>query len=137
MALTFGNIGIYEESEDFETYVDRVEFFFEANSVDAAKKVSTFLSIVGPHVYRLTQNLMSPKKLKDCTYVEIVTALKNHFKPKVIVVYERFKFYKRSQGINESITEFAAGLKACVHTCAFGNSLKEQLSDRLICEAMR
>lgn len=133
MALTIGNIGIYEESEDFETYVDRVEFFFDANSIDNAKKVSTFLSIVGPQVYRLTQDLMSPKKLKECTYAEIIKALKSHFKPKVIVVYERFKFYKRSQGINESITEFAAGLKACAHTCAFGNALNEQLRDRLIC----
>ena len=41
--------------------------------------------------------------------------------------------YNRSQGANESIADFVAGLKACAHTCQFGESLKEMLRDRLIC----
>lgn len=133
MAATIGTIGPYQESEDFDTYVDRVELFFEANSIDDAKKVATFLSIVGAQVYGLVQNLTSPKKPKECTYKEIIDSLKNHYKPKVIVVYERFKFYNRVQGTDESIADFAAGLKACAHTCQFGTSLKEMLRDRLIC----
>ena len=48
-------------------------------------------------------------------------------------MYGRFKFYNRSQGTNESIAEFAAGLKACAHSCNFGETLKEMLRDRLIC----
>ena len=59
-------IGPYLESEDFETYVDRVELFFDANSIADNKKVSTFLSVAGAQVYRLVQNLVSPKKPKDC-----------------------------------------------------------------------
>ena len=133
MAVTIGSIGPYLESEDFETYVDRVELFFDANSIADNKKVSTFLSVVGAQVYSLVQNLVSPKKPKDCTLKEIIDALKNHYKPKVIVVFERFKFYNRSQGANESIADFVAGLKACAHTCQFGDSLKEMLRDRLIC----
>ena len=108
MAATIGTIGPYVDSEDFETYVDRVELFFEANSIAEDKKVATFLSIVGAQVYALVQNLVSPKKPKECKYDEIVAALKNHYKPKVIVVYERFKFYNRSQGANESIADFVA-----------------------------
>ena len=133
MSATIGTIGPYQESEDFETYVDRVELFFDANSIADDKKVSTFLSIVGPQVYGLVQNIVSPKKPKDCTYKDIIKGLQNHYKPKVIVVFERFKFYNRSQGADESIADFVAGLKACAHTCQFGNALKEMLRDRLIC----
>ena len=49
------------------------------------------------------------------------------------MVFERFKFYMWSQGANESIADFVDGLKACAHTCQFGESLKEMLRDRLIC----
>ena len=52
MAATIGSIGHYVESEEFETYVDRVELFFDANSINDEKKVSTFLSLVGPEVYK-------------------------------------------------------------------------------------
>lgn len=133
MATIIGSIGPYEETEDFDTYIDRVELFFHANDIDDAKKVSTFLSIVGVKIYGLIQNLSSPKKPKDCTYNEIIASLKTHFKPKVILVYERFKFYNRSQGTDESIADFVAGLKAFAHTCQFGTSLNEMLRDRLIC----
>ena len=40
-----GSIGPYNESEDIDTYIDRVELFFVANSVPDDKKVATFLSI--------------------------------------------------------------------------------------------
>ena len=71
-----------------------------------------FLSLVGPAVYKLVQNLVSPKKPKDCSYDELILASQTHYKPKTNVVYERFKFYNRSQGSNETNAEFAAGLKA-------------------------
>ena len=95
--------------------------------------MAIFLSIVGAQVYALVQNLVSPKKPKQCKYDEIVAPLKNHYKPKVIVVYERFKFYNRSQSANASIADFVAELKSCVHTCQFGSSLKELLRNRLTC----
>ena len=45
IAATIGSIGHYIESKEFETYVDRVELFFDANSINDGKKVSTFLSL--------------------------------------------------------------------------------------------
>ena len=128
-----GSIGPYEDSEDFETYVDRVELFFTANAVGDGLKVATFLSLLGPKVYGLLQNLVSPRKPKDLTYAQLVTQLKNHYKPKTIIVFERYKFYNRKQNNGESIADYVAGLKACAHTCDFGNSLNEMLRDRLVC----
>ena len=70
------------------------------------------------------QNLISPTKPKDASYDVLVEGLKKHFKPKVLIVLERYKFYKRSQGPDESISNFVAGLKTCAHTCDFGDKLK-------------
>ena len=81
-----GSIGPYVESEDFETYVDRIEMFFDANSVVNAKKVPTFLSLIGPQINDLLQNLVSPTMPKDCTYNDLVKALKTHYKQKVITI---------------------------------------------------
>ena len=78
MAATIGSIGHYVESEEFETYVDRVELFFDANSINVGNKVSTFLSLVGPELYKLVQNLVYPKKPKDCSYDELILALQTH-----------------------------------------------------------
>ena len=83
--------------------------FFIANTIADVKKVATFLTLLGLKIVHLVQNLISPKKPADCEYKEIVTALSNHFKPIVIVIYERYKFHTRSQQTGESIAEFVAG----------------------------
>ena len=65
----------------------------EDNNVTNKKVVPTFLTLVGPKAYGVAKNLLSPKDPANCTYDEIETALKTHFKPKVILIYERFKFH--------------------------------------------
>ena len=127
-----GNIGPYEESEKFATYVDRVCLYFEANEIADDRKVSAFLSIIGPKLYSLTKDLVSPKSPKDCTFKELVQALENHYKPQVIIIYERFKFYKRNQESHESVSTFVAALKSLAATCNFGDKLEEMLRDRLV-----
>ena len=127
-----GNVGPYEESEKFSTYVDRVKLFFEANNVDKEKRVPAFLSIIGPKIYGLVKDLVSPKSPKDCTFDELVKTLTNHYKPQVIVIYERFKFYRRCQESHENVSAFVAALKSLAATCDFGDKLEEMLRDKLV-----
>ena len=58
--------------------------------------------------------------------------MKAHYKPKVIVIYERYKFYSRSQKSGESVADYIAGLKALAHTCDFGTTLTDMLRDRFV-----
>ena len=46
----------------------------------------------------------------------IKKALKTHFKPKVILIYEWLKFHSRAQKPNESVADFVAALKELAHT---------------------
>lgn len=133
MTPSIGNINTFDESvEDFESYSSRVELFFKANDVAEAKRVPAFLTLVGPKVFALARSLLSPKVPSTCTYEVIVNTLKNHYKPKVVLIYERFKFYSRAQRSGESIADFVASLKALAHTCDFGSQLSDMLRDRFV-----
>ena len=133
MAFSIGSIGNFDASvEDFESYCSRVDLYFIANNVTDKRVVPTFLTLVGPKVYGLAKNLLSPKDPADCTYDEIKTALRTHFKPKVILIYERFKFHSRSQKPSESVSDFIAALKELAHTCEFGATLNDMLRGRFV-----
>ena len=118
--------------EDVATYIARVELFFVANSIKEPKQAATFLSLAGSKIFILVQNLVSPKKPAERGFEEIVKVLKAHYKPKVVVIFERFKFHTRSLQQGESISDFAAGLRFCARTCEFGDSEEEMLRDRFV-----
>ena len=48
-----GNVGLYDDSEKFATYIDRVQLFFEANAIEESKQVPAFLSLIGPKFFGL------------------------------------------------------------------------------------
>ena len=63
MSRTIGTILAFNESEEeFESYCSRVDLYFVANDVKDEKKVVSFLTLVGPKVYGLARNLLSPKE---------------------------------------------------------------------------
>ena len=99
-----GNVGSYNEAEEeFESYVSRVELFFDASSIAEDKKVPSFLTLIGPKTFSLVKDLVSPAKPGECTYKTLVDSLKAHYKPQVVVIFERFKFYSKNQEPNECI----------------------------------
>ena len=134
MALV-GRIGEFNEgSEDFSCYVERLEQFFVANDIEEAdKKRAVFLSSVGPKTYALVKHLLSPDLPNTKTYKEITDTLKTHFSPEPILIAERFKFYKRDQHANETISDFIVSLKEMTATCNFGAFLQDALRDRFVC----
>ena len=97
-----------------------------------SKQVPAFLSLIGPKLFGLVKDLVSPKAPKECSMNELVEVLNNHYKPQVIVIYERFKFYRRRQEPHETVASFIASLKSLVATCDFGDRLEEMLRDKLV-----
>lgn len=133
MTGQIGSIESYNESlEDFESYVSRVKLYFLANDVGDNKKVAAFFSIAGPKIFGLARDLLSPRKPEDCTFDVILETLTKHFKPKAVLIYERYKFYSRAQKTGESVNDFVAAIKALAHTCEFGATLTEMLRDRFV-----
>ena len=131
---TFGRVQEYEpENELFSAYLEWVQLFFLANGVEDDKKVSIFLSIVGSKTYSLLRNLVASALPQDKTLVQLVAILKSHFKPKPVIITERFHFHRRSQTVGEPISEYLAELRRLSTHCSFGEYLEEALRDRLVC----
>ncbi len=64
---------------------------------------------------------------------ELLTVLRDFFSPKKNVLAERYTFRNRKQLAGESLTEYVAALKGLASSCAFRNSIEEQLCDQFIC----
>src|SRR5690606_13421101 len=94
--------------------------------------VAAVLTLIGKECYEILRTLTAPEKPAAKSYVEITELLRNYFKPKALVIAERFKFWKRSQRIDESITEYSAALRKLATTCKFGDHLEEMLRDKLV-----
>lgn len=128
-----GSISEYKEGkEDFESYLERLEQWMVANEVEDEKKVSVFLSLIGADAYKLLKSLLQPEKPSTKSYDQLTKALSDHYKPKPLVIMERFRFQKRNQQENESVSDFIVALKQLSTNCDFGTHLDDALRDRFV-----
>ena len=132
---TLGKIGEYcASSEEWPQYIERLEFFLIANKVtDNNLKRATFLLVIGPRIFKLLRNLITPNKPGDKSYEELVKVLKDHFSSKQSEIVQRSKFYSRLRKPGENVSSYVADLRALADHCSFGNSLDIMIHDRLIC----
>ena len=134
MAVAIGAIEPFAAgTTDWSTYYDRVEQYFEANSVAENKQVATFLTLIGGTTYKLLADLVSPNKPKDKTLKDLSDALAEHFAPKPLVITERYRFHKREQRQGESVHAYLAELRQLARYCEFGDVLDTTLRDRFVC----
>ncbi|XP_042150116.1 uncharacterized protein LOC121838113 [Ixodes scapularis] len=118
--------------QDFESYLERFEFFVSANEIAAARKLAVFLTLIGAEAYEVLKNLVVPALPGQKTYEEVKTLLKNHYSPKTSVIAERCKFNRRIQLDHESVEDFIIELKHLARKCNFGVFLQDALRDRLV-----
>ena len=95
MALVTFKFDSYDESDDIEDYLERLELFLTANNVEEEKKVAHLLSGIGAKVYAVVKNLTALRTPKECNWDRLKELLINHFKPKPPVIVKRFAFHKR------------------------------------------
>ena len=74
---TFGTLKEFDpDAESIKTYLDRVELYFTANSVVAAKQVPILLSAIGSSTYTLLSDLLASYAPKEKSLAEITAALR-------------------------------------------------------------
>lgn len=91
------------------------------------------LSSVGSQTYSLMRNLVSPVKLGNKTFDELVKLLKDRFKPEPSEIVQRFKFNSSGRKPGESVMAYVAVLRKLAQDCNYGDKLSEMLRDRLVC----
>ena len=119
--------------EKFSIFVDRLQIFFDANSVPAAKRVPVFLSVLDQKLFGILHDHFAPAKPSAQSFDALSAVLKSHFEPDPIVIAERYAFYKRDQLSLETIPDYVAALRRLSATCSFGNHLDDALRDRFVC----
>ena len=63
-----------------------------ANGItEDVKKVAVFLTVIGDKAYALLRNLLAPIKPATKSYSELVKVMKNHLKPKPLIIAERLR----------------------------------------------
>lgn len=128
-----GNIKEFDESDDIELYLERLQQYFKANDVKDETRAPILLTLIGPKPYAVLRNLVSPKTVDSLDFDAIVKQLKSHYSPKKLLISERFKFYKRDQLPSESISNYVIQLKQLASQCNFNSFLEEALRDRFVC----
>ncbi|XP_038063010.1 uncharacterized protein K02A2.6-like [Patiria miniata] len=132
-APLIGRLDQYDQVEDIRNYIERLNLYFVANDIPAAKQSAVLLSAVGATVYKTVKSLAEPTPVSAKSFKELCDMLVSHYGPKRLVVAERFRFYKREQHMDESIAQYAVALRDLASPCQFGTFLDDALRDRLIC----
>ncbi|CAB3992544.1 Retrovirus-related Pol poly from transposon [Paramuricea clavata] len=129
-----GKLEEYDSQEEWSQYIERLEFYFEANGVDDEdKQRAILLSVCGSETYKLIPNLIMPNKPPEKTFAELVELVQQHQHPKPSAIVQRFKFNTRFRKPGESIASYVAELRSLSEHCDFKSTLEEMLRDRLVC----
>ena len=125
--------------ESIDDFRQRFEFYCLANNIrdgDEAqrnRKKALFLTLVGQATFAKLRDLPSPREITDISLDDIMELLKAHYRPQIVEIAERFKFFKRTQGISEGTNDFMAALRRLAKTCNFGQYLDSALRDQFVC----
>ena len=93
---TIGVAGEFQpKNETITAYLERVDLFFDVNSVAEEKQVPWLLNIIGAKTYTLLRTLVVPAQPKQKTMAELRTVLKEHYEPKTLIIARWFYFHRR------------------------------------------
>ena len=127
------------ESEDIESYLERLQEYFIAYDIEddednAAKRRAILLTSIGSNCFRVLKDLAFPDAPNTKTFAQLATLLREHFKPTRLKIAERYRFHSAVQQQGQSIADFVRELKKLAGTCEFTNEpLNDNLRDRFIC----
>ena len=131
--VVFGQLDAFDpESDNVVAYLEQVDLFFTANDIGPDKQVSVFLTVVGRN-YALIKSLTAPTLPQEKSYEDLKAVLLAHFRPKTLLIAERFRFYQRNQAAGESVHDFLADLRRLAITCEFKHFLDQALHDCFVC----
>ena len=77
-------------------------------STDDDKKVAVLLTLMDTTTYTLIKNLVRPVAPQDESLDTFFKLLQDHYEPRITVIAERFRFYKRMQREGESIAVYVS-----------------------------
>lgn len=121
-----------ETPEKWTAYLQRFRNFIVCNDISAAKRVPTLITVGGPDLYDTMFSVAAPVQVCELEFDKLCSLLNDFFVPRKSVWMERFTFFKRMQGPDESAGQFMAQLQRLSNYCAFGTMLDSMLITQFI-----
>ena len=90
------------------------------------------LTFIGPEAFCRLQNLVSPAKLSDTAYQDLIDAMKKYTNTMPSVTVQRYKFNSHSRQPRESVSTYMSGLNYIAKFCDFC-TLLDMLRDHIVC----
>lgn len=112
-----------EDTEDFETYTDRLTAFFRMQGIPEDKKVLCFVSLMGPKLFQLLKNLLYPQNFENKTFEELKQILKEHLNPRPLIIPARHALLNRKQKEGETIAQYLAELRKLAAPCKYPDTM--------------
>ena len=120
--------------DNWEEWKERLEFYLESENItESDKKRSVLLTVCGKETYALVKSLVSPNKVRDTSFDDIVLFLDRHLQPKPSVTVARFQFNMCVRKSDQTVSAYIAELRRLTEHCQFGVTLDDMLKDRLVC----
>ena len=76
-------------------------------------------------MYALLRNLLAPTKPAGKSFETLVEVMKDHLKPKPLVIAKQFKLHFRNQHEGETVAQYLAELRRLTQQCDFKDYLQE------------
>ena len=84
-----GTLGEFDHGTNgIASYLERMQLYFEANSVEDDWKVPMLLTVIGAKTYEMLRSSLTPQRLRHQIYAELVAVLQKHYDPKPLVIGE-------------------------------------------------
>ena len=131
-----GTIAAFSSAQETWTvYVEGLEQFFAANKIEDAdqQRAIALFSVYGPATYRLTRNLVSPKKPTEFKFAELIDIVQQHHDLTPSLIVQQFSFNSRTRRAGESIAAYVAELHQLAEHCKYDTTLNDMLRDWLVC----
>ncbi|XP_058452059.1 uncharacterized protein LOC131430847 [Malaya genurostris] len=127
-----GSLDHYLAGTSFSNYIERLEFLSQLNGWAEEKKKSILIALSGSVVYDELKLIFPAVELKTLKYDDIVKKLKERFDKIEPDMMQRYRFYNRFQGSDESAENFILAIKLQAEHCDFKEFKDTAIRDRLI-----
>lgn len=134
MALIGEFPSFYYRYTDFDSFVARLEYVCESNSIrDESKRKTILISKICDDTHRRILNACKPVRLEDKSYKELLQLIKKYAAvASTPVIVDRREFYTAKQKDKEDITAWAVRVQHLSDKCKFLGDLDAILTDRFI-----
>lgn len=122
----------YRRGISFAEWMERLDFFFEANAIQEHSRKPHFITLGGPVVYKELKLLYPNTNIAEVDYKEMVSKLKTRLDKTESDLIQRFKFNNRIQQPDESLEDFVLSVKLQAEFCSFGDFKELAIRDRLV-----